>query len=532
MTPGLDAAACLATAWQATPEMGARVLIGTGLVTLSGWAAARRPFPGQAAFAALAAVMAAWIFFSVSEHAAVDAACKGSIALASWPIILAQPPLWALFLYQYLHGEMTVRAQRRRAWLLLPSLLLVAGALSNGWHGLWYGPQTALGPPIAGVPRMHYDYGPLFKAAVVVGYAWIVLAYALTLRGRTLAAAGNRTQWNAFLVMMSVPLAANAAYLGLGVRLFGVDPTSMAFAVVLGGFAWMIARNRVFTLVPLARRLLFAELPSPVLVLDPQLRVIEANVAGQQLAGTEPLPGTPLAQWPRFGALLAAQLQGGTDHTSLHLSEDGRWFDVQQRRLVRDGQWIGLLVQLHEVTAREQAHAAMRQRLDESNAEQRRFREQALRDPLTALWTRRALDEHFPAALADGLPLALVLLDLDHFKRVNDRWGHAVGDAVLRDFGAALRASVRGGDAVFRIGGEEFALLWPGVDVEGALRRLRWLHELVAARNLGGLPPGQTFSGGVAVALDAAADLATLLARADDALYRAKAEGRNRSCAE
>ncbi len=534
MTPALSLAACTATPWQATPDMALRVSIASGLLALAGWAAARRLFPGQRAFFALCLALAAWIGFSVSEHAAVDAACKGSIALLSWTAILAQPPLWALFLFQYLHGELTAPSMRTRVLLALPSLLLLAAALSNGWHGLWYGPGTALGPPIAGLPRLRYDYGPLFGAAIVVGYAWTVLAYVLTWRGRRQAADGQRTPWNVFLVMMTVPLAANAAYLGAGVRLFGSDPTSMAFAVALAGFGWMIARNRVFALVPLARRLLFSELPSPVLVLGPSQRVIEGNEAAHRLAGAEPPSGTPLEQWPRFGAALAAQLPAVEAGTApvLHLAPGGeseRWFDVLLRRLGGHEQPLGLLVQLHDVTARERLQAGMRMRLAEHEAEQAKLRELSLLDPLTGAWNRRALDERFGALAAQGGPLALVLLDLDHFKLVNDRHGHAVGDAVLREFAAGLRSAVRADDLLFRIGGEEFALLLPGLDAAQALRRMQQLHERIRAASLGGLAPGQGFSGGVASAPPHARELSALLAAADAALYSAKDGGRNHS---
>lgn len=531
MTPSIQLAACAATAWQPTPDMAARVAIGAGLLALAGWSLARRAFPGQRAFVALCAVMAVWIGFSVTEHAAVDAGCKGTVALLSWLAILAQPPLWALFLYQYLHGDPQAPRLRTRLVLALPSLLLLAAAWTNGQHGLWYGSGTTLGEPIAGSPRLHYDYGPLFVAAILVSYGWTALAYLLTWRGRRQATVDGRPQWNTFLLIMTVPMVANLAYLLLGVRLFGADPTSMAFAVALLGFAWMIARNRVFNLVPLARRLLFAELPSPVLVLTPTLQVIEANIAAQQLAGAEPPAGTPLAQWPGFGGALATLLRNGSSLSPTPLQAQGRWFDVQQRRLGSEAQPLGLLVQLTDVTQRQHAVERMQQDLAARAAEQERLRDEALRDPLTGAWNRRALQSRFGPARSMPQPLVLVLLDLDHFKRVNDRHGHAVGDAVLRDFAAELRGSVRSGDAVFRVGGEEFALLLPGQDPAQALQRMQRLHERVSAASLGGLPPGQTFSAGVAASPPLPAELALMLQKADEALYRAKSEGRDRSCA-
>ena len=79
--PALDLQACAATAWQATPDMPLRSLVAAGLVVLAGWAGSRRRFPGQRSFMVLALVMSAWLGFSITEHAAVDAACKGTVAL-------------------------------------------------------------------------------------------------------------------------------------------------------------------------------------------------------------------------------------------------------------------------------------------------------------------------------------------------------------------------------------------------------------------------------------------------------------------
>jgi diguanylate cyclase (GGDEF)-like protein len=177
---------------------------------------------------------------------------------------------------------------------------------------------------------------------------------------------------------------------------------------------------------------------------------------------------------------------------------------------------IGTLLQLHDVTARENERRQVMQHLAQRDAEQALLRDQALRDPLTGLWNRRALEERFVHERRAGAeiasPLAVVLLDLDHFKRVNDRHGHAVGDAVLRDVGHELRAAVRAGDAVFRIGGEEFALLLPGLDAQQAQRRLADLHLRFEGLRPGGLPEAVSFSAGVSSTVGQGWSLAALLA--------------------
>jgi diguanylate cyclase (GGDEF)-like protein len=163
------------------------------------------------------------------------------------------------------------------------------------------------------------------------------------------------------------------------------------------------------------------------------------------------------------------------------------------------------------------------------------LRQQSIRDPLTGLFNRRYLEESLPRELARcerrSLPLALMMIDLDHFKTFNDRHGHDGGDAVLAAFGRLLQAHSRAEDIPCRYGGEEFLLILPEADLAAARRRAEDIRSAVAAlrvqhlrRELGGL----TASIGLAVAPDHAGDGATLQRLADEALYRAKRAGRDR----
>jgi diguanylate cyclase (GGDEF)-like protein len=123
----------------------------------------------------------------------------------------------------------------------------------------------------------------------------------------------------------------------------------------------------------------------------------------------------------------------------------------------------------------------------------------------------------------------LVLIDIDHFKRVNDTHGHSAGDAVLRDLAAALRSGLRASDTLFRLGGEEFGLLMMDTDGDTAVRRTDMLREIVTQWRLGGLPEPITFSAGVAESSEEQRSLQALLDAADAALYEAKRNGRNRT---
>jgi diguanylate cyclase (GGDEF)-like protein len=155
------------------------------------------------------------------------------------------------------------------------------------------------------------------------------------------------------------------------------------------------------------------------------------------------------------------------------------------------------------------------------------MRHLADRDPLTKLLNRRAFRRHLDDATArgyeSGRPLALVFTDLDGFKAVNDTRGHADGDRLLREFGEALTDSVREGDAVFRMGGDEFALLLEGCSADRALEVIGRVRARLRER-AAGEDWAVEASFGVAVAdCTAPVEGTELLRRADDAMYEAKA---------
>jgi diguanylate cyclase (GGDEF)-like protein len=167
-----------------------------------------------------------------------------------------------------------------------------------------------------------------------------------------------------------------------------------------------------------------------------------------------------------------------------------------------------------------------------------RAQDEAIRDPLTSLFNRR----HFEAILAAelnrtgryGTSLSLLLIDVDHFKTVNDRFGHPVGDRVLAQLAQLMQRILRVGDTCARIGGEEFAALLPHTPAERAVQVAERLHRVVRALRLEDVPDLRvTVSVGIASISPqspaAAVDGYQLIARTDEALYEAKRSGRNRT---
>ncbi len=165
---------------------------------------------------------------------------------------------------------------------------------------------------------------------------------------------------------------------------------------------------------------------------------------------------------------------------------------------------------------------------------QRTLQEQSIRDPLTGLYNRRYAEEILRReerrALREGYSVGILLMDVDHFKRINDTWGHDAGDEVLRRLADVLRRTFREEDTICRYGGEEFLAILPGADLEKARYRAEQLREQVQGElhiPWQGQTIPVTISIGVACFPNGSQTIHQAIESADEALYRAKEEGRN-----
>ncbi len=161
---------------------------------------------------------------------------------------------------------------------------------------------------------------------------------------------------------------------------------------------------------------------------------------------------------------------------------------------------------------------------------------EAITDALTGLFNRKAFDDRLEQAVAvcrdEGTPLSLLMIDIDHFKKFNDTWGHQVGDQVLRLVGQSLRMNVKGKDTAARYGGEEMALILPDTAVDNAVILAEQIRKIIGSMNIVKKKTRENI-GPVTVSIGAAQfspgeSAADLVSRADYALYAAKEAGRNR----
>ncbi len=256
----------------------------------------------------------------------------------------------------------------------------------------------------------------------------------------------------------------------------------------------------------------------------------QAARIGYSLGELELFEGQPERSWQTLEAVRLAAIGTELRMTQLRLHH-ALWRTARALHRADDAlQHLEAYLQLERQRAVSQLRAQSQLFVTRAEAEQ--VRQEARRDQLTRLGNRREVEHRWPQLLSTaqalGTPLAVAMLDLDHFKQINDRFGHAVGDGVLVALAGLLRDNTRTADIVARVGGEEFLLVLPDTDAERALEVCERLRQRVHAHPWEPLAPGLSVTLSVGLTGTPPYDAEPLSARADAALYRAKAEGRNR----
>ena len=271
---------------------------------------------------------------------------------------------------------------------------------------------------------------------------------------------------------------------------------------------------------------------------DPSVRLSDPSWP-QRLLGYA--PGTIDSSPDALDAFVHPEDRGAREAAwQAHVLGQSPAFECEFRIRHQDGRWIWLLARGRAVErdadGRALRLAGVRIDITRRKLAELALEQQAFTDGLTGVLTRRRFldlaDVEWSRSQRHQQPLALLMIDLDHFKSVNDRWGHAGGDAVLRAFAATAGEVLRASDLLGRVGGEEFAVLLPQTDRDGAVVLAHRLQQLVHDHPVL-LPQGMasyTVSVGVAAAEPCApgGSVESLMQAADTALYRAKGQGRDR----
>jgi diguanylate cyclase (GGDEF)-like protein len=255
----------------------------------------------------------------------------------------------------------------------------------------------------------------------------------------------------------------------------------------------------------------------------------QAARIGCSLGELELFEGRPDSAWQGLEAVRLAAIGTDLRMTQLRLHH-ALWRAARTLQRPSEAlQHLETYLQLERQRAVSQLRA--QSELFVTRAEVEQVRLEARRDPLTRLGNRREVDDRWPVLVAhcraSGAPLAVAMLDLDRFKQINDRFGHAIGDDVLVAMARLLRENTRSADIGARVGGEEFLLVLPDTDSQGALEICERLRQRVATYPWNDLAEGLSVTLSIGLACSPPYDPDELTARADAALYDAKTQGRN-----
>lgn len=440
------------------------------------------------------------------------------------------PLLWFSFTYRIARDGKRLEF-RFVALLLIVPILTLAMVFSDAWmEYVWASIEyVRMGSYYVSVRR----HGAWFAFYSI--YVYLVAAAGLAIAIHSFSSKRSYFQKRSVLLLAGVafPILANAIYLLKPIPGLVKDFTPIAYAVSAFFFFFAIHRLDAFSVVPVAREQLVERMSDGILVFDAERRIADANKAALEMLGAdERLIGSCLSPEAPEASVLppevaSAALEGRRAVYSA-TRDGGRRVRYSVEAIDLPGRFRpkGRLLIIRDETE-------LRDALD-------RLEELAKTDSLTGLANRRGFMERGEALSSTASrydeALAAAMFDLDRFKNVNDEWGHAMGDEVLRAFAAILLRDLRGADQAGRIGGEEFALLLPRTEIGGA----RIVCERIRkdfAKQVFSNGRGETFSATVSVGIAAAnpgrrRSLEALLEAADSALYKAKAAGRNRTAAE
>jgi diguanylate cyclase (GGDEF)-like protein/PAS domain S-box-containing protein len=452
-----------------------------------------------------------------------------------FPAVVTIAPLTLMFVLSYTRGTNIWRLSRLLALGIMPAAVL--GVALSPLHDLLFGTWRGVATDSI------FQMGPLFWVHSLYSYVLVGAAVLALVAAHERGTAPVRRQTRVLMGALVVPIVCNTSFIA-GVSPPDIDPTPLGLVASGMLVSMAIFRRGLFDLVSVAYEQMGAAITDGFIVVDAQRRIVESNAAIRKIFGVhQPArPGQHLgAHWPELDTRVARA--GATPTTTEFVHGDAQHLELRTFAICDDGDILGYVLIVRDVTdarttslALEQANAQLKAQLDTIQSMQAQLQEQVIRDPLTGLYNRLyladALARELTCSARTRSAFAVVMIDVDHFKSVNDVHGHAVGDAILRSLGGLLRQQVRPTDSPCRYGGEEFVVIMRDVTLDLAIERINELRVAFSALRFAadGVDVSRTFSAGVALFPSHGHDEASLLAAADAALYAAKAAGRNRVC--
>lgn len=518
------------------------LLLSASITLIAAVIAWRRSAPGSLTLGFLLFSMTVWsgayaarLFFSSPEH-------KLFWFKVMYIGIIAVPSLFLVFLLKLTDNERWLTRRNLFVLSIQPVLSLLL-LWTNDFHRLYY--ESIQTIQINGLVMFEFTRGPWYFVNIFYSYAIIILALGVMFFSALRLGAVFRSQYRLILIGSVIPWA-GSIYNELNFTQFnGLDLTPVTFGISGILFAFAVLRARFMDLIPVARSMLIENMSDGVMMLDAKNRVVDFNPAMKKYLGDESTSilgrhvSDLLGDWLEQSDSLMDESQSQTE---MRIPNDpSRYLDLRVTPLYDAYRHLsGRLIVFRDITERKDvekqlrhANRRLQSQLIEIGLLQSQLREQAIRDPLTDLFNRRYLEETLDRELAraarERYSVSIVMIDIDHFKQVNDTYGHEAGDFMLKAVAEVLSKHSRRGDFACRYGGEEFVVAMPNISVGTAYERAETLRESLNSLRV---PYGPhtltaTFSMGLASYPSNGETRDGLLRAADKAMYAVKEAGRD-----
>jgi diguanylate cyclase (GGDEF)-like protein/PAS domain S-box-containing protein len=437
------------------------------------------------------------------------------------------------------------RALFHKKWLYTVFLFPMFTTLlmwTNDWHHLLRR-SVSLSPIADNATYLAIERGPWFYWETVYGYIFVFLTLYFLIRFVEMSSSKKQTL--ALIGSLLLPIFFNL------LDIFQINPlkpfgaTSIAFSITGIFLAWGLFRQHFLDITPIARNVVLEKIGDGVVVLDQLYRIVDANPAAyplfrmechspSELIGKE-IQGV-ISLWSDWNEPF--QIANDT-RTQMVLKVNGerRFYNVTSTSIATPRREpIGWVIIFNDITEVKLTNDRLQSQLDENKRLQEQLREQAIHDSLTGCYNRHYLNEMLVREAAranrEKNTVGLLMLDIDHFKQINDTYGHVSGDCILQAVGESLRRWVRVEDTVYRYGGEEFLIVLPGISMQAITERAESIRSQIDGLQCACAVSSEaaihvTISVGVALFPVHGEDIHQVLECADQALYAAKRAGRN-----
>ena len=509
------------TIWSVPPLLAILVGVGTYLHIRE-----MSRVPGQKPLLTLLAAVIFWAAAQLTESLVTGLQLKILVWSFAYVGIVLAPVMWFMFAMSYSRRQMRLSRAMVNGILVLPLITICLVMTNNQHHWVWSQVTLANADGYVG---MVVEHGTWFYVHAAYSYCLLVSATSIL----AYAVAETTGQHKPVAAVIFAPLmvgAANAFYLSPWNPSPWFDLTTLGFAVGAMILNNGVLRYGVFDSLPVVRERVVEQLRDGVAVVDHQGYIVDINSSALALFQTkhEGIKGKNVCDFVTTVEL--EDLLGRPNRKTLGVTIRAQAYDISASVLDQSDPQSNVVLVFRDITELRNTEHELRSTRDKLD-------HLAHTDSLTALHNRRyfmqRLQEEVERVRRHGSQMSVLLFDLDHFKRVNDSFGHDAGDRILQAVARAARKVKRITDVAARVGGEEFALLLPETDLEGAMRvarRLRETIERIRSSHPKDNKLSVTTSVGVATITQSSRDPEDILKQADEALYLAKGLGRNRVC--